>query len=111
MRSLFLKIFIWFWLAMAIVVLASTVSSFMAFSEGPKHLGGQLAMFGLGATKELAERGKAGANDYLELLEQTTRTRAYLFDENGADLAGREPSPQLREIVQALVPQGENKVR
>lgn len=110
MRSLFLKIFIWFWLAMALVVLASTLSSMMTFNEGPKHLGGQLAMFGLAATEKLAQQGKAGADDYLNLLERTTRTRAYLFDDNGNLLAGKETAAKAREVAQALVGEGENKV-
>ena len=89
MHSLFFKIFVWFWLAMALVVAASTVSSMMAFSEGPKHLGGQLAMYGLAATDKLAREGKGGADNYLNLLERTTRTRAYLFDENANGVAGK----------------------
>ena len=110
MRSLFLKIFIWFWLAMALVVLASTLSSFMAFNEGPKHLGGQLAMFGLAAAEKLAQQGKSGADDYLNLLERTTRTRSYLFDDSGNLIAGKETPAKVREVVQALVGEGENKV-
>src|SRR5215468_5425172 len=102
MRSLFFKIFVWFWLAMALVVVASTLSSMMAFNEGPKHLGGQLAMFGLAATERLARSGKAGAEEYLSLLEQTTRTRAYLFDEDGNLIAGREPPAKVREVSQSL---------
>ena len=110
MRSLFLKIFIWFWLAMALVVLASTLSSMMTFNEGPKHLGGQLAMFGLAATEKLAQEGKAGADDYLNLLERTTRTRAYLFDGSGNQIAGKETPAKITEVSQALVGEGENKV-
>jgi two-component system, OmpR family, sensor histidine kinase CpxA len=110
MRSLFVKIFVWFWLAMALVVLASTLSSMMAFNEGPKHLGGQLAMFGLTATERLAKSGKAGVDEYLNLLEQTTRTRAYLFDENANLIAGREPPAKINEVAQALVNEGRDKV-
>ena len=110
MRSLFFKIFVWFWLAMALVVLASTLSSLMAFNEGPKHLGGQLAMYGLAATDKLAEEGTGGADNYLNLLERTTRTRAYLFDENANLAAGKEVPPKIREIAQSLAGEGQDKV-
>jgi len=110
MRSLFFKIFVWFWLAMALVVVASTLSSMMSFNDGPKHLGGQLAMFGLAATDRLAASGKGGVESYLSLLDQTTRTRAYLFDESAELIAGREPPPKIREVAQSLVNEGRDKV-
>src|SRR5262245_10543690 len=110
MRSLFVKIFVWFWLAMALVVIASTLTSMMAFNEGPKHLGGQLAIFGLAATDSLARSGSAGVDEYLSLLEQPTRTRAYLFDENGNLIAGREPPAKIQEVSQSLVYEGRDKV-
>jgi signal transduction histidine kinase len=110
MRSLFLRIFLWFWLAMALVVMAYSLSTMMAFNEGPKHLGGQLAMYGLAVTQEYEREGKTGADNYLSLLERTTRTRAYFFDENGTMIAGRDAPPEIKEIVQSLIPGGENKV-
>src|SRR4030095_12340945 len=110
MRSLFFKIFVWFWLAMALIVAASTVSSMMAISEGPKHLGGQLGMYGLAASEKLAEEGRTATDQYLDLLERSTRTRAYLFDENGNIVAGREAPPKVREIAQSLVGNGQDKV-
>lgn len=109
MRSLFFKVFVWFWLTMALVVVASTLSSMMAFNEGPKHLGGQLAMYGLAATEKLAQEGKAGADNYLNLLERTTRTRAYLFDENANVVAGRD-APNIRGIAQSLATEGQDRV-
>src|SRR5215216_6838433 len=110
MRSLFLRIFLWFWLAMALVVTAYSLSTLMAFNEGPKHLGGQLAMYGLAVTEEYEREGKSAADNYLSLLERTTRTRAYFFDENGSLIAGREAPPEIKQIVESLVPVGENKV-
>jgi two-component system sensor histidine kinase CpxA len=110
MRTLFFKIFVWFWLAMALVVAASTLSSMMAFNEGPKHLGGQLAIFGLSAAERLSKSGKTDAENYLNLLEQTTRTRAYLFDQNANLIAGKEPPEKIKEVAQALVSGGRDKV-
>lgn len=109
MRSLFLKIFVWFWLAMALVVLAHSLSTMMVFDETPKRmLGDQLIMHGIMVTEKYEREGKAGADNYLSLLERTTRSRAYLFDENGNEVAGREPPPKVREIAQALVAAGQD---
>src|SRR5215217_5779759 len=110
MRSLFLRIFLWFWLAMALVVTAYSLSTLMVFNEGPKHLGGQLTMYGLALIEEYEREGEPAAVNYLSLLERTTRTRAYFFDDNGKLMAGREAPPEIKEIVQSLVPGGENKV-
>ena len=110
MRSIFLKIFVWFWLAMALIVLVHSLATLMAFNEGPKHLGGQLAMYGLAVTQEYERGGKAGADSYLSLLERTTRTRAYLFDEQGNAVSGREAPVEVKEIAQSLIAEGENRV-
>jgi signal transduction histidine kinase len=110
MRSLFLKIFIWFWLAMALVVLAHALSTMLVFDETPKRrLEGELAMSGLTATEKYEQEGKAGADNYLDLLERTTRNRAYLFDENANQIAGREAPPMIAEMAQALVAGGESR--
>jgi two-component system sensor histidine kinase CpxA len=103
MRSLFLKIFVWFWLAMALVVLAHSLSTMMVFDDTPRRmLGGQIVMFGLAASEKYEREGKAGADNYLSMLERTTRDRAYLFDESGNEVAGRGAPPKVREIAQTL---------
>src|SRR5215212_9172998 len=102
-RSIFLKIFIWFWLAMALVVLAHSLSTMMVFDETPRRrLEGELTMFGLGAAEKYEREGKAGADDYLSLLERTTRARAYLFDDSGNEVAGREAPAPVKEAAQAV---------
>ncbi len=104
MRTLFLKIFIWFWLAMALVVLAHAVSTMMVFDETPRRmLEGEVTMLGLTVAEKYEREGKAGADDYLSLLERTKRTRAYLFDENAIEVAGREAPPKVKEMAQSLV--------
>jgi len=109
MRSLFLKIFVWFWLAISLVVLAHAVSTMMVFDETPKPMReGQLTIFGLTATEKYEREGRAGADAYLALLERTARTRAYLFDENGNQVAGREATPTARAMAQAIAAGGED---
>jgi signal transduction histidine kinase len=110
MRSLFLKIFTWFWLAMALVVLAHSLSTMMVFDETPRRrLEGEFTMFGLAAAEKYEALGKAGADDYLSMLERTTRARAYLFDENGNQVAGREASPAVEEAARAVAAEGKDR--
>ncbi|HEU4388065.1 MAG TPA: hypothetical protein VFV34_09730, partial [Blastocatellia bacterium] len=109
MRSLFLRIFVWFWIAMALVVLAHSVSTMMVFDAGPRMmLGGQLVMYGLSATEKYEREGKAAADSYLALLERTTRTHAYLFDRDANQIAGREPSPTVKEMARTMVEGGDD---
>src|SRR5262249_33610245 len=89
---------------------ASTTSSMMTFGEGPKHLGGQLAMYGLAAADRYKAEGRSGADDYLSLLEKTTRTRAYLFDENGNEIAGADAPDRMSELAQSVVAGARDKV-
>ena len=112
MRSLFFKIFIWFWLAMALVVLAHALSTMLVFDETPKRrLEGDLAMLGLTATEKYEQGGKAGADSYLGLLERTTHNRAYLFDVDANQVAGREAPPMIVEMAQAVVAGGESNFK
>src|SRR5262245_44505287 len=110
MRSIFSKIFMWFWLPMALVVVAHSLAAMIVFDEGPRRmLGGQLAMYGLQAAEIHQRNGSAAANDYLALLQRETRFRAYLFDENGNQVAGREPSPTVTEMVRSVIGGNEDR--
>jgi signal transduction histidine kinase len=104
MRSLFLKIFVWFWLAMALVLLAHALSTMLVFDETPRRrLEGEIAMFGLVVAEKYEREGKGGANNYLRLLEGPMRSRNYLFDESGNELLGTDVPPKAREIAASIV--------
>jgi two-component system sensor histidine kinase CpxA len=66
-------------------------------------------MFGVTVAERYEREGKAGADDYLSLLERTTRTRAYLFDENGNAVAGRESPSGVKEAAQTVAAEGKDK--
>jgi len=109
MQSLFLKIFSWFWLAMALVVLAHSLSTMAVFDEGPRRmLTGQLTIYGLMLTEKYEREGKAGADDYLALLESNMRARAYLFDAAGNQVAGKEAPANIKEMAQSVAADGED---
>jgi hypothetical protein len=101
MRSLFLKIFIWFGLAMAIVISANFLSSYVTFREDTRGRppGNFTTMFAQTAVEKLEREGTSGANNYLDALEKTTLTRSYLFDQNGNEITGRNAPPEAIEAA------------
>lgn len=110
MHSLFLKIFLWFWVAMTLVVLANSLTAMAVYDRGAKgFVGGQLFLHGLTAAEKYEQGGKAAADDYLQLVERSTQMRAQLFDENGGELAGRQLTALTREMVGNLVVNGEER--
>ncbi|MEW6130371.1 MAG: ATP-binding protein [Acidobacteriota bacterium] len=112
MRSLFFKIFIWFWVAMALIVLVHSLSAMMVFDSGAKgFVGGQLAMHGVAVAEIYELRGKDQANEYLKLLERNTRTRAGLFDDSGNRLAGSELTDDARASLQDAIATGNDSFR
>src|SRR4029079_8169309 len=102
MHSLFLKIFLWFWLAMALVILAGFLSAVATFREDGRGPGGphHSTMYAATTAEKREREGQATANDYLTLLERTTRTRAYLFDHTGKQVAGPAVPPEVEAFSQ-----------
>ena len=101
MRSLFLKIFMWFGLAMAIVISANFLSSYVTFREDSRGRppGNFTTMFAQTAVEKLEREGKAAAIKYLDALEKTTLTRSYLFDQNGNEITERNAPPEAKEAA------------
>ncbi|HEX8920356.1 MAG TPA: ATP-binding protein [Pyrinomonadaceae bacterium] len=103
MRSLFLKIFLWFGLAMVLVNVASFVTG--VFTERqfhPQRRGPMASMFGVyGQTAiEIYERdGPAALSAYLERVERASNIRAVVLDESGAEVSGRTVPAGAREMA------------
>ena len=103
MRSLFLRIFVWFWLAMALVLIALVLATRIAApAEGPIFPRGPLTVYGLTAAEKYQQRGSVAASDYLAMVETATRMRSYLFDEHGKEVAGKEAPPKTVEVARML---------
>ena len=97
MRSLFLKIFIWFGLVMVVVNIASFVTGIFIErrSQFPRQ-SPMAQMFGVYAESavEVFERdGKTALAAYLERVEHASNIRAVLFDSLGNEVSGR-PVPE-----------------
>ena len=104
MRSLFVKIFVWFALAAALIVVAHAVSTILTEpDDGPvRGVEPSLVMFGTTAAEKYEREGKGALSDYLDLLGRTARIRGYLFDAVGNEVSGRAATPEKKEIAQRL---------
>ena len=102
--GLFLKIFLWFWLAMSLVggVFVLSVELTRSRPEMPKRreLVGSALSFHAERGAEIVERGGQSAlRDYLDRLEQTSGIRAAVFDARGKELSGGRVSVQIGKLV------------
>jgi two-component system sensor histidine kinase CpxA len=96
MRSLFFKIFLWFWLADVLVVGAFILSTMWTGPSaehqrrGFPHVMDDLATFyGQQAVKAYEEGGKLAAGGYIEELEATSGLEGFLFSGNKEELLGQ----------------------
>src|SRR5215204_709473 len=101
-RSLYLKIFIWFWLAMIII----NVALFAAFAlTRPTPTGRSwrdLTQVGPNAQKagEVYEHsGSTALASALQATEKSTGVSATFFDESGKELSGRTVHPDAGELI------------
>jgi hypothetical protein len=92
MRSLFLKIFLWFWAT----VIATGIALVLTFILEPRSVPSRwhatlqdTARYSGTIAVEEAERGGApAASDYIQRISRETRLRACLFDWMGRRIAG-----------------------
>jgi signal transduction histidine kinase len=110
MRSLFLKVFLWFWLAMALVVAAFLLTTELT-RPNERFWRGSLtdkytSFIAQGAAIAYERDGQPGLVQYLERVERMTAVRSRLFDEQGVELSGLGAQSGAPEIVRrvALVP-------
>ena len=92
MKSLFLRIFLSFWMALALfVVLAILVT--IAFRPRSSTWEALRTTVLNDAVSAYEDGGEAGLRNYFESLDHTQHVRAYLFDERGNELS-RRPAPE-----------------
>jgi signal transduction histidine kinase len=114
MRSLFLKIFLWFWLA---IILVDGV--FVAFdiwgrvhnpSRRHSMLGQMVSFYGQRAVESWEQGGAEALRQYCDKLRQTTYTQAVLFDEEGDELTGLPVPAGARNLADRAARSGENEI-
>jgi two-component system, OmpR family, sensor histidine kinase CpxA len=101
MRRLFLKIFLWFLLAMVLVIATLLLSAAMAQSNRPfAPLRGVRGPLRAQIAAKIFEReGNEMLAEYLQTLEYGVHTQAYLFLEDGAEALGRATPPGARTLA------------
>jgi two-component system sensor histidine kinase CpxA len=93
MRSLFFKIFLWFWLAMALMGIALLAVTWTTRAEPVvpaqrAFLGDAMKQNARIAVWRWQKRGKADVNAYLARMENKARCRAFLLDAGGNFITG-----------------------
>jgi two-component system sensor histidine kinase CpxA len=101
-RSLYLKIFIWFWLAMIVINVAFFAAFALTRPTPSRRSWRDLAQTGQNAQKAaeaFEQSGAAALSANLQATEKGSGVAANLFDENGRELSGREAPAGAAELV------------
>ena len=104
MRSLFLKIFLWFWLATALVASALVVTTALIQTRPVEEhwrdvSGTAVAIYGQTAADVYEREGAGALTVYCLHVERASGMRVTLFDGSGEDLLGRGTYPAAREFA------------
>jgi two-component system, OmpR family, sensor histidine kinase CpxA len=88
MKSLFLRIFFSFWIALALFLMLAIVVTLVFRPRSSTWEALRTAVLN-DAVSAYEEGGPTGLSEYLDNLDHTQHVRAFLFDEHGAELSGR----------------------
>ncbi len=104
MKSLFLKIFLWFWLTF--LMIGATLSAVTTFIHPDDTLLARLSVrlpLEAKAAVDIYEReGKTGLKHYLDGLAERPSIEPYFFDQEGREVLGRTPPVQAAEYIKAM---------
>jgi signal transduction histidine kinase len=101
-RSLYLKIFIWFWIAMIIINVVLFAAFALTRPTPTRRSWRDLAQTGPNAQKaaEIYEQsGTQGLTAALQATEKSSGVGATFFDENGKELSGRVAPQGAQELI------------
>jgi two-component system, OmpR family, sensor histidine kinase CpxA len=91
MKTLFAKIFIWFFVSVVVLISASYGLTRLTMREPrrvPREWGDPFVIHAEYAREALERDGRAGLDHFLDLVETTSRMSAYVVDRNGRDIRG-----------------------
>ena len=97
-ESLFLKIFLWFWLAMTLVGATLLITTEITrpdvrLPRWREFTGETITYFAERSAYVLEEEGREALDDYLEEIERNSQIRATVFDSQGNEVSGN-PAPR-----------------
>ena len=105
MRGLFLKIFLWFWLSLTLLVVALVVGVLATRSDedaGPPWLGlinSAVRSHALNAVAAFEQGGRPSLDAYLADVSGSAGVEGYLFDERGSELDSRAATDEVKEFA------------
>ena len=99
MRSLFLKIFLSYWLAIALFVILGIAATLAVRVPDSPRFEYFRNITANQAAQAYERGGKAEVRKYLEDLERTLHDRAFLFDLTGEEMTGRVPPEWARQLA------------
>jgi two-component system sensor histidine kinase CpxA len=99
MKSLFLKIFLSFWAALALSLVFAIVVT-IALSPKRHGIENQAPQILAEAVNAYQTGGQHAVHDYLDELLRTQHVRAFVFDPAGKELSGRHVPPWIEESRQ-----------
>src|SRR5215813_4799108 len=104
MRSLFLRILLWFGVAMIAAAVASFAVGVIAEREvrdvAPPHLAQALRVYSQTAADMIERDGPNAVNAYFDRIESVTGIHAFLIDEHGTEVSGESLPSGAMELVQ-----------
>lgn len=103
--SLFSKIFLWFWLALALVGVALGLTVAATQSETDEAhwrdvTGTAVRVYAQTAADTYENAGTNALVIYLQRVEQTARVRTRIFDERGAEVSGRDATIEAKQLAE-----------
>ena len=97
MRSLFVKIFLWFWITQVLVALVLvftwTLQPDVLLSRWRANMDEALTLYAKASADELDKRGPASLTDYFARLHANSGVQAGLLGEHGTPIAGFMSEP------------------
>lgn len=110
MRSLFLKVFLWFWLAMIAVVGSFAIVTHLTLPQRdphpPQFVEGVMVAYSQGAAEAFERGGAAALDSFQRHVEREARVRIRMFDSAGAELAAADTNEDERELASRVNTQG-----
>ena len=103
MRSLFLRVFLWFGIAMVLVNVASFATGIFAerrFQPPRNHpLAPMTGLLAQTAVETFERDGPTALHSYLQRLENTSSVRAVLLNDKGESISGEPVPPEMKSLV------------
>ncbi len=103
MKSLFLKIFLSFWIAQALFLVLAILAT-IALRPTRRGVEGEGPQILAETVNAYQSSGERGARDYLDQIWHSHHVRAFVFDPQGRELSGRQVPPWIEDSRQGRAP-------